>query len=312
MKKTLNRENISGRVYQHNLVVKQVKNQSSANYGKDFISGDLDIAVDEAGMNVVTVHYTYEPANNKNGSNSKFQALKKIIESGKTWITDGKDAATKVRIESIALDLNDFVSSRDGSMVAAKRNEGGFITIVNELPDEDERNKFEVDMVITSVKTVEADEERHIDKAYDVVKGAIFNFRNEILPMDFVVRSDGGMQYFESLDASASNPIFTKVWGKIISTTVKTEISEESAFGEASVRTVERKTKEWCITGTAKIPYDFGDETVLTGEELTKAMQDREVKLATVKKEHDEFAAQKAGSTSSPAVAAVAQGTFNF
>ena len=47
MRKATNSERIEGRVYQNSLTVKTVQNQTSANYGKEFISGDLEVAVDE-------------------------------------------------------------------------------------------------------------------------------------------------------------------------------------------------------------------------------------------------------------------------
>lgn len=93
-----------------------------------------------------------------------------------------------------------------------------------------------------------------------------------------------GMQYFENLDASSSNPIFTKLWGKINCMTIKVEKTEESAFGEAAVQTYERKSREYLITGTAKVPYDFGDEDVLTVEDVNRMNQDRQVLLAEVEK----------------------------
>ena len=48
MRKTINTEHIEGRIYQHDLAVKTVQNQQSSNFGKEFIAGNLDIAVDMA------------------------------------------------------------------------------------------------------------------------------------------------------------------------------------------------------------------------------------------------------------------------
>lgn len=310
MRKNINTEHIEGRVYQHELSLKKVQNKESENYGKEFISGTLDIATDEEGLNVLTTHYTYVTETTKAGKkNATFAALKKIMDEGKTWIEDGKDNATKVKIDT-ALALNDFYV-QDDTLVSAKRNEGGFVTIVDKLCDISERNTFSADIVITNVNRVEVDEEKGIEKDYVVVRGAIFNFRNELLPVEYIVKNDAGMNYFENLEASPSNPIYTKVWGKIISETSVTTKTEESAWGDAAVKTYEKKTKEWVVTGTAKVPYDFGDPEVMTTEELTKAMQDREVYLAEVKKKSDEYKAQKAaGNTTSAPVAA--KGGFNF
>lgn len=309
MKKCINKEHIEGRVYEHALAVKQVKNQESANYGKDFIGGTLDICTDEDGLNVVTVNFTYvTPTTSKGAKNDTYTALLNIIENGKTWLVDGKDAATKVKIDT-ALGVNDFYNNED-QLVSAKRNDGGFVHIVNELGADATRSTFETDMLINGTQLIEANEENGTPE-YLIVKGAVFNFRNELLPVDFVVKNAGGIKYFDELDASPSEPVFTKVWGKISSETIKREITEESAFGEASVKTYERKVREWIITGTAKEPYDFGDEKVLTSEELVKAIQDREVKLAEIKKRSDEYKAQRNAAT--PATnAAVPTGSYTF
>lgn len=311
MKKMINSEHIEGRVYQHNLVIKTVQNQTSANYGKEFISGNLEVAVDEAGLNVIPVHFTYVTETTASGNkNQTYTNLKKIIDDDKTIITCGKDEAQKVRIDT-AIALNDFYT-QDGNLVSVKTNEGGFVTLVNELNSkEDERNTFSADMVITNVKRIEADPEKNIDEDYVSVRGAIFNFRNSLLPIDFVVRHKDGMKYFEDLEISNAEPIFTKVWGKIECRTIINEVKEDSAFGESSVRTYERKAKEWTITGTAKVPYDFGDDKILTAEELTKAMQDRQTLLAETKARSDEYRAQKV-SHSTPVSTAPAASVGNF
>lgn len=314
MRRALNAEHIEGRIYEHNLTVKTVQNKESANYGKEFISGTLDVATDEEGLNVLSVHFTYVTETTSKGQkNATYTNLKKIIDSGKTWISVGKDEAIKVKIDT-ALALNDFYA-QDDSLVSVKMNEGGFVTIVNELSDISERNTFQVDMVITSVTKTEIDEEKNIKEPYVTLRGAIFNFKNDLLPLDFVVKNEAGMKYFENLDVSNSEPIYTKVWGKIICATVKIERSEESAFGEAAVKTYEKKTKEWIVTGTAKIPHEFGDEKILTAEELTKAIQNREIYLADKKKANDEWKAQKASTssvTNSTVTNSVAKGNFKF
>ena len=283
MRKAQNTERVEGYIYQHDLSVKQVQNQASSNFGKDFISGNLEVATDEEGLNVIKVHFTYVTETNKSGNkNATYTVLKKIIDENKTWTAVGKENALKVRVDT-ALALNDFYNNND-ELVSAKTNEGGFVTIINQLAEEKLRNTFSADMVITNVSHIEKDEEKNIEEDYVSVRGAIFNFRNDLLPVDFKVKNAEGMKYFEGLGATNSNPIYTKVWGKIISTTITRTSEVESAFGEAAVRTYSNSNKEWVITGTAKVPYDFGDENILTAEELTKAAQNREVYLAEVKK----------------------------
>ena len=301
MRKAQNTERVEGYIYQHDLSVKQVQNQASSNFGKDFISGNLEVATDEEGLNVIKVHFTYVTETNKSGNKNATYAVTAV----------GKENALKVRVDT-ALALNDFYNNND-ELVSAKTNEGGFVTIVNQLAEEKLRNTFSVDMVITNVSHIEKDEEKNIEEDYVSVRGAIFNFRNDLLPVDFKVKNVEGMKYFEDLGATNSNPIYTKVWGKIISTTITRTSEVESAFGEAAVRTYSNSNKEWVITGTAKVPYDFGDENILTVEELTKAAQNREVYLAEVKKRAEDYKANKAaGNTTATATTATKTADFKF
>lgn len=310
MKKCVNKVIIEGYLYQHSLALKTVQDKNSENFGKEFINGTIDIAVDEAGLNVIPVRYTYVTATTKAGAvNRTYTVLKSIIDGDQTWIKEGKDKALKVKCDT-AFALNDFYAN-DGSLVSQMVQEGGFISIVNEFGEE--RNKFELDCLITNVAHVEADPEKNITADYCTVRGAGFNFRNSILPMSFVIKNPKGMEYFEDLDASSTNPVFIKIWGKINNTTTKVEKREESAFGEDSVTVYERKVKEWLITGAAPAPYDFGDENVLTAAEVQAALQDREVLLADVKRRSDEYKASKNSTPAvTPAPAKVNATAFNF
>jgi hypothetical protein len=314
MKKTINRERVSGRIYDHNLAIK-VTGETSKHPGTEYIGGTLDVATDDAGLNIVTVNFTYVTATTSKGTvNATYNVLKGIVENKyKTIVNDGIENATMVKIDT-ALGLNDFYSNRDGkeTLVSAKRNDGGFVTVVTKLDEESARNRFEFDMLINGTRLVEADPERNIDADYLVVKGAVFNFKNAILPVELVVKNSGGIKYFESLDASPSNLIFTKVWGNIESQTIVTKREEESAFGESAVKEYTRTLKEWVITGTAKETYEIGDaENGITEEDVKKAMADREVYLADIKKKQDEYQASKAAATPS-ATASAASGGFNF
>lgn len=317
MRKTINKVGLSGRIYEHKLVEK-VSGENSKNPGTPFIAGTLDIATDDDCLNIVQVHFTYVTEVTKKGSkNATYAALKKIIDNNKTVLTCGKDEAMMVKVDT-SLDLNDFYSNRNGeeTLVSAKRCEGGFVTIVNSLPDESDRNRFEMDMLINGTRVVEADPEKNIEKDYLVVKGAVFNFRNDIKPVEFIVKNEGGIKYFESLDATPQNLTFTKVWGFINSETIVRKVEEESAFGEPAVKEYTRNVREWVITGTSRpdAVYEIGDaENGITEDDIKKAMSDREIHLAEVKKNQEEWQANKAGTaTTNVASAPAAAGGFTF
>jgi len=320
MKKTLNTENIEGRVYEHDLAVKTVQNQQSENYGKEFINGSLSVATDEEGLNVLTVHYTYVTETTKQGKpNITYANLKRIME-GKTWVTDGKDAALKVRLTPSAA-LNDFYPQGGDQLVSQQRNEGGFVSIVSDLkPEGIQRQSFKFDAVISNVTLVEADPEKYISEDYVKINAAIFNFKNDILPFTLVAKSQGAINYFMNLGVSPSNPIFTQVWGEIVSTTIKVQKTIESAFGEPAVDITERQQREWVITGAKPEPYVFDSPETITAEELTQAIANRNIYLEDVKARAKEYYNAK-GSAEAGAIAAstmpapnasIPAGGFNF
>lgn len=308
MKAVINKTHIEGILYEHALEMK-VSGPNSKNPNTEFITGTVSIATDNAGVNIVPVHFTYVTATTAKGSaNATFTTLKNIIDGViGTQMKDGKEKAGKLRIDS-ALGLNEFYSDRNGKeeLVSAKRNEGGFVHTCDALAeDEKVRNTFECDMLITGVTRFEANEERNIPERV-VVKGAIFDFRKALLPVEFTATNPNAMNYFEDLGATQKDPVFTKVWGRQVSETVVRTIEEESAFGEPSVREVRNTRRDFVITGAAKEPYLWDDESTMTAQELIDAIAARETYLATVKQRQDEYKASK------NVVAAPAQGAFNF
>lgn len=314
MKAMLNRTHIEGYLYEHALE-KKVTGPNSKNPGTEFITGTISIATDEACLNVVPVHFTYTTAMTGSGKpNATFSTLENVINGTyKTCMADGKDVATKLRIDS-AIGLNEFFSDRNGTeeLVSAKRNEGGFVHVVTDGLAEDEktRNTFECDILITNVRHVDADDDKNLPEKC-IVKGAIFDFRKSLMPVEFTAVNPNAINYFESLEASSSNPTFTKVWGRQVSETIVRTITEESAFGDASVREVKSSRKDWVITGAKAEPYDWDDESTLTAAEVNEAIKARELTLAAMKARQDEYKASRG--TSAPVKSnAPAAGAFNF
>lgn len=284
---------------------------NSKNPGTTFISGDISIATDDDMSNVVKVHYTYTTATTKAGKpNQTFGTLKRIIEGDyPTVMKDGADKATKISVRS-SIGLNEFYSERNGEreLVGARRNEGGNITILSALSDnEAARNFFKTDMLITGTRTVEADPERNLPEKL-ILHGAIFDFRNALLPIEFSVINPKAIAYFESLEPSQKNPVFTNIEGKQISQTVVRKVEEENAWGETVVREFSNSRKDFVITNAIKEPYLWDDESTLTAADLQNMMATRETYLATLKQRDDAYQASR-GNTSTPSVAS---GGFDF
>ena len=313
MMKVKNETHIEGYLYEHALE-KKVSGEKSKNPGTEFISGTISIATDEDILNIVPVHFTYVTALTSSGKpNATFATLSNIVDGTyDTVMNGGKDNAAKIRVDS-AIGLNEFYSDRNGQeeLVSTKRNEGGFVHLVTDglVDDVKNRNTFKCDMLITNVRHIDADEEKNLpEKA--IVRGAIFDFRKSLLPVEFTAVNPGAINYFEGLDASNSNPVFTQIWGRQVSETVVRTITEESAFGDPHVREVKSNRKDWVITGARPEPYEWDDESTLTAAEVNEAGKERELMLAALKQRQDEYKASKNTVTSK--VTIPTNSSFNF
>lgn len=321
MKQTMkNAVHIEGLVYQHDLK-KKVSGPNSKNPNTPFINGTLDIATDDALTNIVQVHFSYVTPTTKNGNpNNTYEVLKNIADNvvGNV-MANGADKAGKVRIDT-SIGVNDFYTNRGGKdeLVSAKRNEGGFVHYANNdmNPDEKARNTFECDIVLTNVIDVDPNEEAQTE-GHVILRGYVFGYGNTLIPVDFIANNPVAMDYFRNLEATPNTPVFTRVKGRQISQTIVTKVTEESAFGEPSVKEVRKNRKAHVVYWAQTEPYLWDDESTITASELTELKAAREVHLAAVKKNQEEYAANKGNAiptapAASASIAAAAKAGFNF
>ena len=248
----------------------------------EYISGTLNIAVDEEGINIVPVRFNFVTEYwNSGKQNSSWAILQDVMKGGCTWQENGKDNAMRVRL-ACSVGVNDFLG-RDGNMVEAKVVNCSFAHPAN-FEFSDKRNDFKIDMLIaaTALQEVEGGEN------YMNVRGYTFDYRGGLVPVTLTMRDPAGIQYFENQDISNANPLLTQVWGKIISTTRKVEKEIESAFGGPTVEVTTQTLRAWDIIGCIPEPYPFDDESTLTREELKIKLQERENQKAEAKKHQEE------------------------
>lgn len=314
--KLKNNIHVEGYLYQHKLE-KKVCGPDSQTPGVEYITGTIEIATDDNLVNIIPVHFTFVTATTKAGKvNRTFGVLSNIINGVYgSMMANGIENAVKLKMDS-AIGVNDFYSYRENppTLVSTKRNEGSFNldVVTDTLAAEEERSKFRVDMVITNTTYVEADEERKLP-AKLVLKGAIFDFRKALLPVEFSVVNEKAIDYFEGLGASPTEPVFTEIGGNQIAETIVKTITEESAFGEPSVREVKNVRKDYVVNWARPETYIWDDPSTITAKELREAMAARETYLATVKARSDEYQNKKAGKTTASAfTVAPADAGFKF
>lgn len=301
MRNMVNEVNCSGRLYSHKLELR-TSGTNSKHPGTEFIRGSISIATDPEMLNIVDVFYTYVTATTASGKkNGSFTVLKNIIDGKIKNYMEYGDEADYVNVSS-AIGLNEFYSSTSGQeeLVSAKRYAGGFINQITALdvPDNEfDRNKFLVDMVITSARSLEPDEEKNLS-ARMILKGVIFDFRKAILPVEFMLYDENGMRYCESLEISNKNPVVTLIQGHQVSKTVTRKVETETSFGPPIVEVKTSSQKEFVADSFRAEPYEWNVEGIITEEELRKAMADRNVYLATLKQRQDEYNASKTTTSS--------------
>lgn len=321
-KKFINKVTLQGILYQHDLEEK-VTGPNSKKPGTHYIAGSVDIATDDALTNIVTVYYSYVvPTTSSGGVNKTYVVLDNILNGTYKTYMDDPSNAVKVKVDT-SIGLNEFYTDDKNTgeevLVSQMRNIGGFISTIQYLATEDQRNEFRCDMIITRVAHTEANEETDTPEKV-TIGGAIFDFRNQLLPVEFPVTIREGIDYFLSQDISNANPFVTQVSGSEINSTIVKKTVISSAFGGDEVKETKRTRREFLVTHSAAEPYVWDDESFLTAEDLTKCMADRETTLATLKKNRADYKARKAteasafGATapSASAVAATTVPEFKF
>ena len=312
-KKMINATHVEGYVYEHRLE-KRIAGPTSKNPGVQFINGILRVATDDDMLNVVDVHFTYVTETTAKGSpNATYTVLSAIVD-GKigSVMEHGKDYAGKVRIDS-AIGLNEWYDNRTGedTLISVKRNEGGFVHLTQELNDEKMRATFDTDMLITGVTRIEEDPDRELPERA-ILKGCIFNFRNDILPVEFTVMNPKAIDYFEGLNVSNKSPILTRVRGNQVSKTIVREIEEESAFGEPAVRTVRSSQRDFVINWALPEPYGWDTEESILASELSEAISNREVYLADMKRRNQEYRESRNNASAAASSTTTSTGGYDF
>ena len=302
-KSFINSTHIEGYIYESKLEEK-VSGETSKNPGTPFISGNLSIATDDDLLNVVQVHFTYVTAVTAKGKpNNTYNTLKAIIDGKiQNVMEHGKENAGMVRIDS-AIGLNEWYDSRNGDqLVSVRRNEGGFVHQVNELSENvEQRATFDVDILITKATRLEPDDEKGLPERM-ILRGATFDFRKALLPIELTVKHPGAMDYFDSMDISNTNPLFTELKGVQVSRTIVRRKEEAGAWGEVSVTETRSSERDFVVNWAKPAPYEWNDESTLTAQELEEMMAAREIYLADIKKRQDEYQATKGNALAGGAV----------
>jgi hypothetical protein len=295
MKKMINKSHVEGILYESTLEERDSKSTA----GTKYITGKLSIEVAE--NNIITVDIFENEITKAGKKNQKYDKLQSLIGAN-SIVTTGKDTAVCLKIDS-ALSLNDWYPQ--GELVSTLRNFNGFINFIS-IGELKPQATFQADMLITStIDDMDKDENGDfIPNGALKVKGYIFDFANRIMPVEFLVENEAGVNYFRDLEPNT----FTKVWGKQVTQSETIRKVEESAFGDDKVVEFTNNRRKFVITGTNKEPYMFGEEGILTVQEVQDAIANRNVYLADKKAQSE----NDAPASTKPVVSNPSTATFTF
>lgn len=304
----LNRVTVSGYIFNlegsrdWDKLQKRVSGENSKNPGQEYISGVISIATDNEALNVVQVHFTYvTPTYSKSGKdNPNYAFLANLIEQNengtlKTFEKCGTDAE-KVTVTG-DISLNEFVDQED-NFVAVKQIRGSFIG--NMTARDSMGAFFDCEALISNAAVREVED----GEDYMTIGGYVFNFRKELLPIQFTVRIPGGIQFFENREVSSKNPFLGKVSGEIVSTIVNVSRDESDVDGFGEVKPTTRTIRGWDVS-SARETMEFNDEDTLTLDELKKLVAERADHEAEIRKQQEERRAQRGDGFDSPKKKAV-------
>lgn len=302
MKTMINRARIEGVLYESTLEEKTFE-PGTQSAGQKYVSGNLSIEVEED--NVITIEIFENEITRAGNRNQKYDKILSLIDAN-SIVSTGRDNAVCLRVDS-DISLNDWYPNGQDELVSTMRNFNGFINFLtpgNLQP----QATFDLDILITStMDETKVDEDGIVEPTGAlIVKGYIFDFAKRIMPVELLVENEAGVEYFRDMETNT----FTKVWGRQVNKSNVVKRVEESAFGDDKVVEYTNVKKKFLITGTNKEPYAFGEEGILTVEEVQEAIAQRNVYLADRKSR-----SQKKGKTTEKADSVVTDpttATFTF
>lgn len=271
--KTYNAIDMKGRLYSHNLEVKDFDKGEA-------ITGTVSLEVDKNGT-VVDISVFARPTFNSGKKNSTYDALDNMMAGNTKCVVNDGDEADWLSMTG-SIDVSYYPAKNGGGdeefgLSRGQRIRGAFI---NQNKKHEYRNRWTMDLMITQVTEVEADEEKNLPRMARVNGYFIDDYNKRLMEASFQARKPAAIDYLLGLPVSFDAPYFCSVWGE--QQIVKRVVVKKSAFGDDEIK--EFDNKSWVITGMSTDPYEFGDKSAITQEEFDaykKALHDFKAEKAS-------------------------------
>lgn len=255
--RTYNAIDMKGRLFNYNLEVKDFDKGEA-------ITGTVSLEVDDKGT-VVDISVFARPQFNNGKRNNTYDILDDMMAGNYHTVADHGDQADWLAMTG-NIDVSYYPAKNGGGdetygLSRGQRIRGGFI---NQNKKHEYRNRWTMDLMITQVTEVDADEEKNLPRMARVNGYFIDEYNQRLMEVSFQARKPQAIDYLLGLPVSFESPYFCSVWGE--QQIVKRVVVKKSAFGEDEVK--EFDNKSWVITGMSTDPYEFGDEKAISQEKF--------------------------------------------
>lgn len=276
--KTYNNVTMSGMLYDFNLEVKEINN-------KDAITGTITVQVDPNGT-LAELQMFARPTFNNGKENRNYVIMADMINGDYATVVKEGNGADWITVSG-QIDTSYFMPRGEkdiDNMVFAQKLRGSFINPNNK---KEYKNSWSVDMLITNIRQIEADEEKGL-AAYVEVKGYWINdYREMLCDLKLQARKEAAMAYISGLEASLKAPYYVNVRGGLQD--VSRVVTRRNAFGEDEHETY--SSTQYCITAMDPDSFDFYDDSIM-GEEKYNELR---ANLEEHKKEQFEKSQEESG-----------------
>lgn len=278
--KTYNAIDMKGRLYNFNLEVKDFDKGEA-------ITGTVTLEVDDKGT-TVEISVFARPTFNNGKKNNTYTVLDDMMAGNYRTVVDNGDDADWLSMTG-NIDISYYPAKNGGGdeefgLSRGMRLRGGFI---NPNKKHEYKNRWTVDMLITQVNEVEADEEKNLPRMARVNGYIVDDYNGRLNEISFQARKAGAIDYLLGLPVSFDQPYYVSIWGE--QQVTKRVVVKKNAFGDGD-EVKEFDNKSWAVTGMSTEPYEFGDKSAMTVEEyekLKKALHDHKAEIAA-KNDEDE------------------------
>ena len=253
--KNYNTFDMQGRLYSYSLEVKDTDNGEA-------ISGEVTLEVDKEG-NRATVKMFARPTFKNGKTNRTYGMLEDMMAGNYTTVVEDADNADWFGLTG-NIDVSYFAPKDGGAkdvdeLARSQKLRGSFL---NQNRDHKYKNRWNLDMLITRVDDVDADEEKHTPHMVRVMGYAIDDYNERLNEVVFEARKEAAMNYILGLPVSYDAPYFVRVWGEMLK--ISRIVVHKNAFGDDE--TNEYDSFRWAINGMNPEAYEFGDESAISKE----------------------------------------------